>query len=90
MRRYFEEVCSHYGDVLTLPEIMQITGLCDNKILRLLKSGEIKSISSVPRYLVPKIYLLKYVASPKYREIRSNLPNFLKALEGFEQWKLKL
>ena len=39
--------------------------------------------------LKAKVYLLKYTASSKYREIRSNSENFHKILEGFERWKLK-
>jgi len=87
VRQYFEQLYADAEDVLTVPEIMKLTGLSDKTVLLLLKNGTIKSLASSPRYIVPKQYLLEFVSSRDYIEIRSNSGAFQRILDGFKKWK---
>ena len=85
--RYFEQLYKDAGDVLTLPEIIILTGLSQRTVLLMLKEKEIKSLGSSPRYIVPKQYLLDFVSSRRYIDIKSNTDAFHKIVGGFDKWK---
>ena len=85
--KYFNHIYADYADVLTAADVVEMTGLEKSTILKLLKSGVIKSIATNPKYLIPKSYLLEFVATPRFIEYRTNAEQFLKVLEGFEVWK---
>ena len=84
---YFEQLYADTNDIFMLPEIIILTGLSDNTVLRMLKKGELKSIVSSPRYIVPKQYLLEFVSSGSYIGLKSNSKAFQKIIAGFEVWK---
>ena len=87
--KYFDHIYADYADVLTSADVVEMTGLERSTILNLLKSGVIKSIAVNPKYLIPKQYLLEFVATPHFIEYRTNSEEFLKVLGGFEMWKLQ-
>lgn len=84
---YFEHIYSGYSDVLTANDIVEMTGLHKKTVLRLLLEGKIKSITSQPKYMIPKPYLLEFVISPYFIEHKSSTEVFRKVLGGFELWK---
>ena len=84
---YFEHIYADCDDVLTTNEIAEMTGLDRGSILALARQGAIKSIAEKPKYLIPKQYLLEFVATPRFLEARSNSPLFKKVLGGYEIWK---
>jgi hypothetical protein len=86
---YFTRLCAEYGDVLTAVDIAEIFGLQKNSVLRLLNAGHIKSIANSPQYIVPKSYLLEFVATRRFMEIRTSSERFNELLEGFEEWLAK-
>ena len=86
---YFKSIYSDYDDVLTVADIVKMTGLDKSTVTKLLKQGVIKSITANPKYLIPKQYLLEFVATPRFIEYRTNSEHFLKILEEFEEWKLQ-
>ena len=87
--KYFNHIYADYDDVLTAADVSTMTGLDKSTISKLLKSGVIKSITAHPKYLIPKQYLLEFVATPRFIEYRTNSEHFLKVLEEFEEWKLR-
>ena len=84
---YFEYIYSEYADVLKTSDIVVMTGLNKSTVLKLLKSGRIKSLIDSPTYLVPKQYLLEFVATPRFIESKTISETFKKVLGGFEIWK---
>jgi excisionase family DNA binding protein len=84
---YFRFVYAEWEEVLTTVDIAEMTGLRRGTILKLAKSGHIKSIESSPRYLIPKAYLMEFVVTPRFIEAKSNSEEFKKILGGFEIWK---
>ena len=71
---------------MTVPDIVEMTGLSKRTIMLMLKNGEIKSITNHPHYVVPKIYLLEFVASVRFIKIRNNSEMFRQIQEEFEIW----
>jgi len=84
---YFTYLYTEYDDLLTVPDISEMTGLEKSTVLKLLKKGVIKSIMTCPKYLVPKPYLLEFVVTPRFIEYKTNSEHFKKILGGFEIWK---
>ena len=84
---YFNHIYADYADVLTAADIVKMTGLEKSTISRLLKEGVIKSMVSHPKYLIPKSFLMEFVATPRFIEYRTNSEPFLKILSEFETWK---
>ena len=84
---YFRSIYAEYEDVLTVADIVKMTGLEKSTILKLLKRGVIKSIMTHPKYIIPKQYLLEFVATPRFIKYQTNSEHFLKILGDFEQWK---
>jgi len=84
---YFSYIYADFDEVLTVADVMDMTGLNKSTILKQLQKGHIKSVSVRPKYLIPKQYLLEYVVTPHFLEARTTSEHFLKLLGGFEIWK---
>jgi len=85
--KYFKSIYRDYDDVLTAVDIAEITGIEKNSVMKLLRAGTIKSIMTYPKYIVPKPYLLEFVATQRFLRYRTNSKRFLEILEDFEEWK---
>jgi len=84
---YFSFIYNDYPDVLTTPDIVEMTGFAKRTVLQLLKDGEIDALRVGGRYMIPKQYLLSFVQTPRFIEAKSNSDNYIKILGGFEIWK---
>jgi hypothetical protein len=84
---YFEHIYADYDNVLTVEDVTEMTGLNKSSITKMLKAGLIKSLSDRPKYLIPKQYLLEFVATRGFLEAKTNSEHFAKLLGGFEIWK---
>ena len=87
---YFKSIYRDYDDVLTAVDIAEITGIEKNSVMKLLRAGTIRSIMTYPKYIVPKPYLLEFVATQRFMRYRTSSKRFLEVLEGFEEWKVKM
>jgi len=83
---YFGYIYSGFDELLTTADIAEMIGLDKSTVLKLLKSGAIKSIMARPKYLIPKQYLLEFVQTPRFIDYRTNSENFIKIIGGFEIW----
>jgi len=83
---YFRNLCSDFDDLLFTEDIVAITGLSSKTILRLLRNKCICSIGRYPRYLIPKEYLLNFLVTPRFLEIRTKSEKFNEVLDGLEKW----
>jgi hypothetical protein len=84
---YFNHIFAGYDDLLTSQDIADMTGFEKSTVLKLLKQKAIKSLMTHPKYLVPKLYLLEFVTTPRFIEYRTNSEHFKKIIGGFEIWK---
>ena len=84
---YFKQAFADCADILTTADIAEMTGLHKTSLLKMLQAGHIKSLDSNRNYLVPKLYLLEFVVTRRFLEIRSSSERFAKLMDGFEKWK---
>lgn len=73
-------------DILTVPDIVEMTGLSKKIFLLLLKDGEIKSLTASPKYIIPKIYLRKFVITRRYLDVKSNSESFINIVKNHIKW----
>jgi hypothetical protein len=64
-----------------------MTGMDKKSITRIVGAGYIKVLAVQPKYLIPKVYFLEYLASPHFIEAWSNSEDFIKVLDGFAKWQ---
>lgn len=69
IRRYFEEQLERYPDVLSVAQISQAIGYSAKTISRWCSAGRLKSIIQQPKFMVPKVWLLDFLASDDYNRI---------------------
>ena len=84
---FFEYICVDCDDLLRAEDVADIVGLSKSSIMRSIKAGRIKYLMDRCMYFIPKQYLMEYVVSRHYIEIKSDSELFLKILRGFEIWK---
>ena len=84
---YFKYIYAADDEILTTADVADMTGLSNNTIIKLARDGYIKALTDTPQYLFPKQYLLEFVVTPRFIEIKSNSKVFKKILGGFEIWK---
>jgi len=84
---YFYNLITKYDDVLTAQDIADITGINKKSLMKLLKSGHIKSLTSSPRYIIPKQYFLDFTTTKRFRDITTSSKRFVNLIDGFETWK---
>lgn len=87
LRSYFEYIYADYPDVVSSHDVSEMTGLNHNTILKLLQKKEIQSLIVGTKYKIPKQFVLAFVLSPRFINIKSNSASFNKILGGFEIWK---
>ena len=85
---YFCNVCLNYDDVYSVQDIAVITGLTTKSLMKMLKSGDIKSLTSSPRYIVPKPYFLEFTATERFRNITTSSKGFVNHIKEFKKWKI--
>lgn len=69
IRRCFEEQLAGSPDVLTAAQIARLTGYSAKTVSRWCSAGRLKSILRQPKYMVPKVWLLDFLASDDYNNI---------------------
>ncbi len=69
IRRYFEEQLAGSPDVLTAAQIARLTGYSAKTVSRWCSAGRLKSILRQPKFMVPKVWLLEFLASDDYNNI---------------------
>jgi hypothetical protein len=85
-KKYFEHIYSEYADILTTANIIEMTGLNKSTVLKLLKSGKIKSMTNSPKYIIPKKYLLEFLITPRFIESNTISETYQKIIGGLELW----
>lgn len=87
LRGYFEYIYADYPDVVEPWDVSEMTGLNHNTVLKLLKKNEIQSLMVGTKYKIPKQFVMAFVVSPRFINMKSNSADFNKIIGGFEKWK---
>lgn len=59
----YKIIFTEFPDVVGVPELSKMLGICTKKVYQLLRSGKIKSIPCVKTYKVAKISVIEYMLS---------------------------
>ncbi|UWG97632.1 hypothetical protein LPY66_02010 [Dehalobacter sp. DCM] len=78
LRSYFEYIYADYPDVVSSHDVSEMTGLNHNTVLKLLQKKEIQSLIVGTKYKIPKQFVLAFVLSPRFINIKSNSASFNK------------
>lgn len=87
LKRYFEYIYADYPDIVKAHDVTEMTGLSHKTVMELLNKKEIQSWFVASKYIIPKEFVLAFVVSPRFINMKSNSANFNKILGGFEIWK---
>ena len=81
IEQYFIHACKDKPDILSIDDMIEITGLSDKTLYRIAKSGNIQFIETGRKHIYPKIYFLEFVKSPRFINTWSNSDEFIRILE---------
>ena len=68
-KEWYEQQLANYPDVLTVAQVCEVTGYQRHTILKWCSKGLLKTILQTPKYMIPKVWLLEFVASDSFNEI---------------------
>ena len=68
-KEWYEQQLANYPDVLTVAQVCEVTGYQRHTILKWCSKGLLKTILQTPKYMIPKVWLLEFVASDFFNEI---------------------
>ncbi len=69
MHDFYEKKLSKYQDVMTVPEIVSLTGYCKTSVNNWCRRGKLKCFKRKGVNLVPKVYLVEFFCSQYFRTI---------------------
>lgn len=73
-RAYYEELFSSYPDVVTISQLCEMLGgMADKTARRLLSQKTINNFYIRNTYFIPKPFVLDFVLSNEYSELRKRL-----------------
>ena len=84
---YFKHIYADYPDVLTVSDMAVMTGLCRKSLQRIIYEGHINYLEVARKYIIPKVHFWDYIASRHFIGAWSNSDDFIRILEGFEEWR---
>lgn len=80
-RIYFQKLLEKEKDILTVPDVIRITGYGYNSVLRWIHKGELKTHYAYKnKYYIPKIFLYNLLTGTFYNSIRQKCPCHLLAI----------
>jgi len=80
-RVYFYKILENENDVLTVSDIVRITGYGNNSVLRWIHKGELKTHYAYKnKYYIPKIFLFNLLTGNFFNSIRQKCPQHLLAI----------
>jgi len=89
VKAYFSHICKAKPDVLSMEDMVEMTGLSKKTLHSIIKGGYLKHISNGRKFLFPKVYLLEFVASQRFINIVSNSEKFIEIFNDFQVWRQK-
>ncbi len=70
IQHFYKRLLTNHADLLTPDEISDVTGYSRRTVSRWCHRGELKAIMISPKIRVPKVFLLEFLSSDIYQNIR--------------------
>lgn len=84
MKLYYKKLLKDYKDVLSVLEIVAITGYAKTTVNNWCKSGQLKSIYKGNKHYIPKVFLIDYLCSLQFRSITRKSRTHIQMLNDFQ------
>ena len=82
-RKLIEHELKSYGDLLTVVDVVDITGYCDTSLHRWISMKKLKAFNISGRFLIPKISLADFLISQYSFDITRKTWKHLLLIKGF-------
>ena len=86
MRRYYTELLMEYPDVVTAQVVSKLTGYSKTAVNNWCNKGELKSFKRRCENHIPKIYLIEFFCSERFRTITRKSLWHIRTLKDFSRW----
>lgn len=86
MRAYYEEITRDYRDVLSVGDVCEITGYNSTTVVNWCSKKYIHRYLIRKKYHIPKLSLLDYMMSIRFRGIRIKSKKHLAYIEELQTW----
>ncbi len=80
IRSYYSEKLLRYPDVMDVADVVDFTGYNRRTVGGWIRTGKLKALQLLSKYVVPKPYLLDFLASDTYNQILRKTPLHVKML----------
>ena len=83
LRAYYKTLFEEYEDeVLTVAQVSEITGYRNTSITSWIRDEKLEAFDMPTMYMIPKVFLLKWLLSDQYNSIERKSKKHVKALWG--------
>lgn len=83
LRAYYKTLFEEYEDeVLTVAQVSEITGYRNTSITSWIREEKLEAFDMPTMYMIPKVFLLKWLLSNQYNSIERKSKKHVKALWG--------
>lgn len=82
LEKYYTSKFKEYEDVMTISDVMKLTGYSKSAITQWVNIGKLKSFYVRNKTLIPKPYLMEWLLSPEYNGIERKSKKHVHAIWG--------
>ena len=72
MREYYAELLENYKDVVTVREVVALTGYARSTVNNWCSRGMLKSFRKGNLFYIPKVFLIDFLCSVYFRTVSGN------------------
>lgn len=84
MKKFYEDEFYNYPDVLDVSTVISMTGFSKSAITNWVRQKKLKEIKAKKKFYIPKKYLIEFLISPSYRQIRRKTVIQIQMMQKFE------
>ncbi len=85
MRKFYEDELCNYPDIIDVSSVISLTGFSKSAITNWVRRKKLKEIRAKKKFYIPKEYLIEFLISPNYRQIRRKTEKQLQMMKKFEK-----
>lgn len=85
MKKFYEDELCNYPDIIDVSTVISLTVFSKSAITNWVRLKKLKEIRAKKKFYIPKEYLIEFLISPNYRQIRRKTEKQLKMMKKFEK-----
>lgn len=88
MHEYYKKLLSKYPDVLTVGDVVKLTGYVKTSVNNWCNNGHLKAFKRNNMNHIPKVYLIEFCYSKYFRTITRKSDWHIRVLQEFPRWQV--